>query len=146
VTDFPAHLFPKLADEGYSITSPTSTSYNCVAWAAGEDHRWWEPDPMAVYYWPEGLAREDTLDSYVQALKSLAYEICEGWSYEAGFDKVAIYVDETGQAVHVARQLKNGRWTSKMTYFEDIEHATPESLTGDVYTRVPVVMRRREGR
>jgi hypothetical protein len=142
VTDFAERFFPKLADEGYAITSETSTRYNCVAWAVGEDHRWWEPDPMSVYYWPSGVEREDTLDSYVQAFRAVGFQECADSSREAGFEKVAIYVDETGLAVHAARQLPSGRWTSKMTYFEDIEHATPESLTGDVYTRVAIVMRR----
>lgn len=142
MTDFAEHLFPNLAQEGYAITSPTSTRYNCVAWAVGEDHRWWEPDPMSVYYWPSDVEREDSLESYVRAFRSAGYEECEGSAYEAGFEKVAIYIDETGLAVHAARQLESGRWTSKMTYFEDIEHATPESLTGDVYTRVAVIMRR----
>ena len=27
----------------YSITSPTEISYNCIAWAANEDTRWWWP-------------------------------------------------------------------------------------------------------
>ena len=30
-----------------------------------------------------------------------------------------------------ARQLLNGRWTSKLGDFEDIEHAAPEELEGD---------------
>ena len=28
---------------GYRITSPITRSYNCFAWAAGEDDRWWNP-------------------------------------------------------------------------------------------------------
>lgn len=29
--------FPKLAKEGYDVTSPPSRFYNCISWAAGYD-------------------------------------------------------------------------------------------------------------
>jgi hypothetical protein len=33
--------FPNLFATGYRVTSPTAAAYNCFAWAAGEDDRWW---------------------------------------------------------------------------------------------------------
>lgn len=36
--------FPNLQIRGYSITSPATPEYNCIAWAAGEAQSWWEPD------------------------------------------------------------------------------------------------------
>ena len=41
-------LFPLLASDGYFVASPETPSYNCIAWAVGESHRWWEPG----IYWP----------------------------------------------------------------------------------------------
>jgi hypothetical protein len=136
------HLFPRLERDGYLITSPTSIRYNCLAWAAEESDRWWEPDPQSLYFWPQGVPRAFDLSAYIQAFESLGYESIESSQHEVGFQRIAIYVDSAGEPVHVARQLPNGRWTSKMDIFEDIEHVTAESLTGDVYARVAAVLRR----
>jgi hypothetical protein len=40
--------FPNLAADGYTVASPKTQAYNCVAWAAGDVSRWWEPG----IYWP----------------------------------------------------------------------------------------------
>ena len=40
--------FPGLAADGYLLASPKTHSYNCIAWAAGNASRWWEPG----IYWP----------------------------------------------------------------------------------------------
>jgi len=43
--------------------------------------------------------------------------------------------------LHAARQLPEGRWTSKLGELEDIEHALHD-LTGTVYGSVVLVMKR----
>ena len=35
--------FPSLAADGYTVASPKTQAYNCVAWAAGDASRSWEP-------------------------------------------------------------------------------------------------------
>ncbi|RMH08652.1 MAG: hypothetical protein D6704_02725 [Nitrospirae bacterium] len=47
-------VFPRLCETRYEITSPQDTSYNCIAWAAGDVGRWWWPAPQA--YWPQGVS------------------------------------------------------------------------------------------
>ena len=48
----------ELTDSVYRITSPKDRAYNCVAWAAGDSVRWWEPGASGhivdgvSYYWP----------------------------------------------------------------------------------------------
>jgi len=37
--------------------------YNCIAFAAGETHRWWWP--MGAY-WPEPAPRDETVDSFIR--------------------------------------------------------------------------------
>jgi hypothetical protein len=60
--------FPNLSLTEYSVTSKQSTLYNCFAWAAGEDDRWWSPiDPDNIYYWVEGVTAELTLSAFIQA-------------------------------------------------------------------------------
>ncbi len=54
-----AALFPNVDDYNAQITRPPSHRYNCMAWAAGDDLAWWEPDPMGNYYWPDGVEWSD---------------------------------------------------------------------------------------
>ena len=40
--------FPHLDLNTCSVTSPCTRTYNCLAWAAGESHQRWEPDPAEI--------------------------------------------------------------------------------------------------
>jgi hypothetical protein len=35
--------FPNFTADGYTVASPKTQAYNCVAWATGDASRWWEP-------------------------------------------------------------------------------------------------------
>jgi hypothetical protein len=131
---------PRLTAEGYRVTSRQSVGYNCVAWALGEDDRWWEP--AVGYFWPPDLPYDDALDTYVRIFELARYERCDSVELEPGYEKVAVYVDDADAFGHVARQQDNGRWTSKMSFFEDIDHPTAESLLGGAFTRIAVALRR----
>jgi len=122
-------------------TSPATTDYNCIAWAAGDTKRWWWPNPALTYYWPVGAPRTLTLDAFARAYSALGYEPCANSNLEADFEKVAIYVDSADRPTHAARQLPDGRWTSKLGNLIDIEHANLECLRG-LYGRVALVVRR----
>lgn len=67
--------------------------------------------------------------------------MCAGEELETGFEKVALFADADGFATHAARQLNNGRWTSKLGELEDIEHALRD-LEGVEYGTVVLVMKR----
>ena len=58
--------------------------------------------------------------------------MCGNGSLEDGYEKVAIYARD-GELTHAARQLRDGRWTSKLGKYEDIEHDSLEALYGDGY-------------
>ena len=49
------------------------------------------------------------------------FEGCETDALELGTEKIALFADD-GIFTHVARQLPNGRWTSKLGNDVDIEH------------------------
>lgn len=99
---------------------------------------------MDLYYWPHGVPRQLTLEGYAQAFKTLGYTPCDTSEVESGFEKIAIYVDHnTGVPTHAARQLPDGKWTSKLGKLEDIEHETLEGLTGSAYGSVRVILRRK---
>ncbi|MEO1396223.1 MAG: hypothetical protein AAFV90_25275 [Cyanobacteria bacterium J06634_5] len=135
--------FPNLARAGYTITSPDTIDYNCVAWAAETEDEWWWPDAMGQEYWPIGVPREETLSAFIAAFGTIGYEVCDDASLEPGFLKLAIYGDAQKVPRHVARQLANGEWTSKIGQYEDIRHKTLEALTGDppAYGKIIQIMR-----
>jgi len=134
-------LFPQLSSSSYQIKSPATPQYNCIAWAAEEDDRWWEPVPVPGYYWPRRIPREVTLASLTMLFQRLGYRPGADETLEAGCEKIAIYADFSGAPTHVARQLANGKWTSKIGTLEDIEHDL-EGLTLSDYGTVAQIMKR----
>ncbi len=132
--------FPDLVNEGYEITSPATTEYNCIAWAAGEDQMWWWPDVMNIEYWPENVQRIESLENFINAYGTLGYLVCNTEKYEEGFEKVAIFT-KNGEPTHAARQLPGGEWTSKLGDLEDISHSL-KGVEGNWYGEVTVIMKR----
>lgn len=133
--------FPLLRKEGYAVTSPAERDYNCIAWAFGDQNRWWWPDKYFQYYWPPNVKRDETLESFIQAFENMGFEICENAESEEDFEKISIYTKPDGTPTHAARQLENGKWTSKLGQSEDIEHNF-DSLAGPCYGSVVVIMKR----
>jgi hypothetical protein len=133
-------FFPNLPATGYAVTSPPTSDYNCIAWAAGVTDDWWWPDPMGVSFWPPGARREETVAAFVEAFQTLGYVACPDDRLEAGFEKVALYA-RGGAPKHAARQLPNGKWTSKLGELEDVEH-TLDGIAGAWYGSVVQVMKR----
>jgi len=122
-------LFPNLNDDNYQITSPKTIKYNCVAWAASDTQHWWQPGS----FWPLECTRDDHgIGTLVAAFNQLGFESCEDEKLEANFLKVALYGSGL-MYTHVARQLPDGRWTSKLGQLEDIVHDSPEVLEGSDY-------------
>lgn len=137
------HIFPAIKKHGYQITSPSTSSYNCIAWAVGNDLRWWWPDPLMTSYWPHDIPREETITTFIEAFATLGYTKCNDETYEVGYEKIAIYINQQGIPTHAARQLKNGKWTSKLGKLQDIEHNNLEGLAGNEYGIVGVYLRRK---
>jgi hypothetical protein len=133
--------WPNLSLSYYRVTSPKSQEYNCFAWAAGEDDRWWQPIPGDRFYWPDGVPQEETVEAYIQAYQTLGYEIGNDDRLEPEYQKIAIYVNASGIPTHAARQLPNGQWTSKLGWLEDIEHEL-DGLEGDRYGVVSQILKR----
>lgn len=133
-------FFPNLDKEGYAITSAQTPKYNCIAWAAGDNTRFWWPDTGNVLYWPEDLPRNDSLEVFIIMFNKFKYVVCDNAELEENFEKIAIYVKD-GVVTHAARQLSNGKWTSKLGQEHDIEH-TLSGLDGPCYGKVAQIMKR----
>lgn len=134
--------FPGLRNSTFRVTSPPSRDYNCVAWAAGDTGHWWWPDADDdASFWPEAIPREETAEAFVAAFAKLGYAPSSGEQVEPGFEKIALFAKDN-LPTHVARQLANGHWTSKLGMREDIEHDL-HAIGGEAYGAVAVVLKRR---
>ncbi|PWT78411.1 MAG: hypothetical protein C5B58_15330 [Acidobacteria bacterium] len=92
-------------------------------------------------YWPVGVPRQLTLEVFKAAFATLGFEECHSGDLETGVEKIAIYTLR-GKPTHAARQLRDGRWVSKLGLEEDIEHQTVNGVSGDIYGCVAVYMKR----
>ena len=129
--------FPLLAQEHYTVTSDPDVGYNCIAYAAGDKTSWWTHEEG--YSWPNA-SRTPAINSLVEVFEGLGFERCADVSYEEGFTKVALY-EMNGDWTHASVQLDNGTWSSKLGPTEDINHQSPESVTGHEYGQVHCIMR-----
>jgi hypothetical protein len=132
--------FPRLLPENNEITSPSTPRYNCIAWAAGDDERSRWPDINEVAHWPGIVARIETIEAFVDAFRALGYLPCEDGELEPGHEKVALYANQ-GSPTHAARQLPDGRWSSKLGRSVDIAH-TIDALDGPLYGTIVLYLRR----
>lgn len=118
-------MLPRLRDSPFRITSDPTGDYNCIAWALGDDERWWSPVDNDAH-WPTGLQRYPSgtiisVDDVMQAFASEGFVECKDISLEEGYERVAIFADDDG-FTHVSLQLPTGSWTSKLGKHWDIEH------------------------
>lgn len=135
--------FPNsLEGENYKITSPHDTLYNCFAWALGIDNRYIWPDPYGNAAWPNDpdLPRSDTLEVIVKFFQKINFEVTSDRQRHANFHRIAIYCNGNSPT-HLARQLPDGKWTSKLGESIDISH-TLEALEDGSYGKVKVIMAR----
>ena len=133
-------LFPNLSISGYEITGDASDEYNCIAWALGVTAPWWgHQDPGD--YWPPTLPRNQEIGTLMQLFASEGFSLCDDDAPEPGYQKIALYAF-VGQFAHVARQLEDGRWTSKLGNREVITHPLLSSLAESFYGNVHCIMRR----
>ena len=134
-------FFHNLNPHNHKITSNATIDYNCIAWAAGANNRWWDPTENPNYFWPEGIPHVDDVDTIVKVFVALGYMLSQSRDLEPGFEKVAIYGDGAG-FTHAARQLPSGKWTSKLGDWEDIEHNNLEALEGEFYGKAVQILKR----
>jgi hypothetical protein len=136
--------FPLLRiGQNYSIDSAETLEYNCLAWTVYSTVHSWDPEEVCGGYWPPGVPKQNTVATWVAALQTQMYATCEDGKREQGFEKVAIFANADGEPTHAARQLQDGRWTSKLGDGHDITHADLVCLEGNYYGSVVQYLKRR---
>lgn len=83
-------VFPGLRGQPYQITSPKDHRYNCIAFAAGDNHSWWWPDAAGEDTWPAGVAQAETIDAFRDAFATLGYVVCDNDQLERCFCIIAL--------------------------------------------------------
>ena len=132
--------YPRLDRTNHEVKSPKDRNYNCAAWAIRiKTAQWW---PELDHYWPAGAPMVESVDAFIAAYKTERFEVCADGNLEPGFEKIVIYA-RFGAPVHVARQLRDKRWTSKMGWKgQDIYHNTEFDVGGRDYGEPHTYMRR----
>jgi hypothetical protein len=134
--------FPNLRSRGFQKTSEPA-DYNCIAYAADDETRWWWPGTSEDEYWPVPVPEKITLQTFLDVFATRGYTctVDMNGEVEEGYEKVAIYALDNGEVTHAAKQQTNGRWRSKLGPDEDIEH-TVDGLDGPVYGRIVRFLKR----
>ena len=132
-------IFPNLSDNPDKLTSPIDIDYNCVSWALDISDCWIEPygliipSPSPPYYWPENIPQDNRTETYVKLFEHYGFEVTDDPSIEDNNEKIVIY-SRDNEFQHVARQLPNGDWTSKIGKQEDIRHSLNELEASGPYS------------
>jgi hypothetical protein len=130
---------PRLSSTNCAEKSVETGSYNCLAFAAGDTMRWWEPYVIPPgtpgIYWPEGVHPDNTVEDWAAALGTEGFRDCSDGHLDPDLVKVAIFASGR-EATHAARQLESGVWVSKLGDQEDIEHERPDDVGGGAYGEV----------
>jgi hypothetical protein len=82
------------------------------------------------------MHRELTVNAFIQAYENLCFTPCADSALELGFEKIVLYGKEMPwglEVTHAARQLTDGRWTSKLGACEDVIHTSVDDLNGPAY-------------
>ena len=86
---------------------------------------------MGQGHWPDGVAREETLEAFEAAYATLDYVPCADGTLEVGYEKIVLY-SIGAKPTHAARQITTGEhaghWTSKLGREIDVRHESPQSL------------------
>lgn len=134
-------ICPNISRKNHLITSVATRAYNCVAWVLGDEENWYEPTPSGQYAWPSVKNENYSLDAYIQMFSGQGFKVCKKEMFENGFQAIALY-EKDGEFAHVAVRLPDGRWSSKLGTWEDIEHDTLEVLSGPLYGAPRAFMKR----
>jgi hypothetical protein len=84
-----------------------------------------------------------TLENFYLAFETCGFKRCQNGNHQYGYEKVAIYIDATGALQHMARELGDGVWHSKLGKFQDIRHHKLEGAESRLYGQAKYFMRKR---
>lgn len=122
VNDAVHNSFPHM--NNFEIIGPPDNTFNCIGWALGMNNH---------FIWP-GY----NIENFDDLIDKAGGEECEDGKLEPGFTKIALFGSDLGyktEPTHMARQLSNGKWTSKLGGNGKIIHELNE-MEGGCYGHV----------
>lgn len=133
--------FPSLNDDNCEEKSARDFNYNCLAFALGDTHNWWEPPgQFGYYYWPPGFSNDASVATVTAIIKLHGFVVEIKPYVMPVAESVAIYA-QGEEWTHFAR-FANGMWLSKVGEDNDIAHSSLELLEGALYGKVVKVLSR----
>ena len=133
--------FPALKQRNYGL-SDKDFNYNCLAFAMGDQHNWWEPPKGGGRYWPDGFPEDVTVQTVESIIRTHGYTISTDATITPETDAVAIYA-EGNEWTHFAI-FATGTWSSKLGDGHDVTHVQLQDLEGNLYGKVVKILRRPE--
>ena len=133
--------FPNLKSTNYAVISPYDPSYNCIAFAFADTSHWWQQYHVKPHYWPEWIADDDTLDSWIKVAALFGFRDASNSDPEPELDKIAIYA-KGEEPQHICFRSGNGLWKSKLGEDVDVEHEALHALEGNIYGVVRICLSR----
>jgi len=137
--------WPNLELDNHYEASPKDNKYNCYAWALNKNNEKWAP--YTGYSWFKGFKKVhqypgEDINLFIEGFASIGYDVCDNSNLENGFEKIAFYIKGKG-VEHIARQLENGTWASKLGVLHDIEHDNLSVLEDGEYGKAILFMKRK---
>jgi len=95
-----------------------------------------------MFYWPPPpFPQDDSLETVLKIFAEQGYERTDNWEIEAGFEKVAIYMDLKDMIPSHFAKSEGPLWKSKLGEGVDIVHTSLEVLEGDQVDEYGIVER-----
>ncbi|MDQ2947975.1 MAG: hypothetical protein M3Y27_18915 [Acidobacteriota bacterium] len=131
--------FPKLINATYD-TSDEDFNHNCLAFAVGDYHNWWEPPSGHGQYWPPGFSEDVTVQTVESIIRVHGFTVELDVNAHPESDAIAIYAEGNDWS-HFAR-FSNGAWACKLGGGHDVYPIRLKDLEGSVYGRVVKILAR----
>lgn len=138
--------FPNINQNNSNVIGHKTRNYNCIAFAFGDQTRWWWPD--GSHFWPKDCLDPDESESFEKLFRKVGAKITpidrvDKIAHDPKYVTLAIYADEDGAINHLAVLNEDNTWTSKLGANYLIEHeydALTQGSYGDIVAiaKIPV--------
>jgi hypothetical protein len=131
--------FPNLIGKDYDL-SDEDFSNNCLGFALGDLHNWWEPPNGHGQYWPPGFPEDNTVKTVEKIIRVHGFTVETNLAIAPETEAIAIYAIDD-EWTHFAK-FSSGTWTSKLGGGHDVSRVSLDDLMVDIYGKVVKILSR----
>jgi len=132
--------FPNSYKEPFEITSSETPDYNCLAWALNDNSKWYESDDD--YFWFNDIARDNLLTTIQKIFENLGFHQTNFAKYQIDYERIALFSIDNNECSHLARQIDEDKWTSKLGSSYDVNHSI-KSIENGIYGNAVIFLERK---